>query len=319
MQLSRANLADIIYFLAIARHQSFRQAGLEVGISASALSHAIKGLEGRLGVRLLNRTTRSVTLTAAGEELQGLISTPINDIGQALQALNRLRDEPAGRIRLNVLSDGAELLLGPVLPVFIDRYPGIEIDLTVTNKMVDVIGDGHDAGIRYGGTVPEDMIARRLSPDIEWAVVGTPAYLERFGVPLHPDDLKQHRCLRIRLGNSRIYHWQFVKDGHPLEVDVPGAITLDETRVGVALTTRDAGLMYVPTAVVAPQIADGTLQAVLQDWAHVDPGFHIYYSSFRQVPVGLRLLIELIRELAPMGALPWDCTEINETLSQPTV
>ncbi|WP_163028705.1 LysR family transcriptional regulator, partial [Pseudomonas viridiflava] len=134
MQLSRANLADIVYFLAIARHQSFSRAGLEVGISASALSHAMKGLEARLGVRLLNRTTRSVTLTVAGEELQGLISTPVHDIGQALEALNRLRDEPAGRIRLNVLSDGAELLLGPVLPVFIERYPDIEIDLTVTNK-----------------------------------------------------------------------------------------------------------------------------------------------------------------------------------------
>ncbi|MGV8918828.1 MAG: LysR family transcriptional regulator [Pseudomonas sp.] len=304
MQLSRTNLADIIYFLAIARHQSFSRAGLEVGISPSALSHAMKGLEARLGVRLLNRTTRSVTLTAAGEELQGLISNPVNDIGQALEKLNRLRDEPAGRIRLNVLSDGAELLLGPVLPVFVDRYPGIEIDLTVTNKMIDVIGDGNDAGIRFGGTVPEDMIAQRLSPDVRWSVVGTPQYLERFGIPDHPGDLKHHRCLRIRLGNARLYYWQFAKDGEALEINAPGAITIDETRVGVALATRGAGLMYVPEAVIAPQIANGTLQAVLQDWMHIDPGFHIYYSSSRQLPVGLRLLIELIRELKPMGPLP---------------
>lgn len=304
MQLSRANLADIVYFLAIARHQSFNRAGLEVGISASALSHAMKGLESRLGVRLLNRTTRSVTLTAAGEELQGLISTPVNDIGQALETLNRLRDEPAGRIRLNVLSDGAKLLLGPVLPVFIERYPDVEIDLTVTNKMVDIVGDGHDAGIRFGGTVPEDMIAQRLSPDIAWAVVATTQYLRRFGIPKHPDDLKRHRCLRIRLGNARIYHWQFTKNGQHLEIDVPGAITLDETRVGLALVERGAGLMYVPAAVVASKIADGSLQRVLEDWTHVDPGFHIYYSSSRQLPVGLRLLIDLVRELEPMGALP---------------
>lgn len=304
MQLSRTNLADIIYFLAIARHQSFSRAGQEVGISPSALSHAMKGLEARLGVRLLNRTTRSVTLTAAGEELQGMISTPVNDIGQALEALNRLRDEPAGRIRLNVLSDGAELLLGPVLPVFVDRYPGIEIDLTVTNKMVDVIGDGNDAGIRFGGTVPQDMIAQRLSPDVRWTVVGTPDYLERFGTPAHPDDLKQHRCIRIRLGNSRLYHWQFAKEGEALEINVPGAITIDDTRIGVALATRGAGLMYVPEAVIAPHIANGTVKPVLQDWMHIDPGFHIYYSSFRQLPVGLRLLIELIRELEPMGPLP---------------
>lgn len=304
MQLSRANLADIIYFLAIAKHQSFSRASVEVGISASALSHAMKGLEARLGVRLLNRTTRSVTLTAAGEELQGLVSHPLTDISNALETLNRLRDEPAGRIRLNVLSDGAKLLLGPVLPVFVERYPDIEVDLTVTNRMIDVIGEGHDAGIRFGGTVPSDMIAQRLSPDVRWSVVGTPGYLERFGVPTHPEQLKAHRCLKIRLGNARLYDWEFVKNGQKLEVQVPGAITIDETRVGVALVTRGAGLMYVPERVIARYIEDGTVQEVLKDWAHTDPGFHIYYSSFRQVPVGLRLLIDLIRELEPMGPLP---------------
>jgi DNA-binding transcriptional LysR family regulator len=304
MQLSRTNLADIVYFLAIAKNQSFSRASLEVGISASALSHAMKGLEARLGVRLLNRTTRSVTLTAAGEELQGLVSRPLTDITDALETLNRLRDEPAGRIRLNVLSDGAELLLGPVLPVFVDRFPGVEVDLTVTNKMIDVIGDGHDAGIRYGGTVPADMIAQRLSPDVRWSVVGTPDYFARFGIPRHPDDLKQHRCLKIRLGNSRVYQWEFVKNGERLEVDVPGAITIDETRVGIALASRGAGLMYVPEWAIARQIEEGTVQAVLKDWAHTDPGFHIYYSSFRQLPVGLRLLIDLIRELEPLGPLP---------------
>ncbi|MET3714297.1 LysR family transcriptional regulator [Pseudomonas sp. PvP001] len=304
MQLSRANLADIIYFLAIAKHQSFSRASVEVGISASALSHAMKGLEARLGVRLLNRTTRSVTLTAAGEELQGLVSHPLTDISNALETLNRLRDEPAGRIRLNVLSDGAKLLLGPVLPVFVERYPDIEVDLTVTNRMIDVIGEGHDAGIRFGGTVPSDMIAQRLSPDVRWSVVGTPGYLERFGVPTHPEQLKAHRCLKIRLGNARLYDWEFVKNGQKLEVQVPGAITIDETRVGVALVTRGAGLMYVPERVIARYVEDGTVQEVLKDWAHTDPGFHIYYSSFRQVPVGLRLLIDLIRELEPMGPLP---------------
>ncbi|VVN71217.1 HTH-type transcriptional regulator PgrR [Pseudomonas fluorescens] len=228
----------------------------------------------------------------------------MNDIGQALETLNRLRDEPAGRIRLNVLSDGAKLLLGPVLPVFVDRYPDIEVDLTVTNRMVDVIGDGHDAGIRFGGTVPEDMIAQRLSPDVAWAVVGTTDYLERFGTPKHPEDLYQHRCLRVRLGNARIYHWQFTKEGQQLEVDAPGPITIDETRVGVAMAMRGAGLMYVPAWVVERQIAEGSLRRVLEDWTHHDPGFHIYYSSFRQVPVGLRLLIDLIRELEPLGPLP---------------
>lgn len=301
MQISRANLADFVYFLAIARHQSFSRAGLEVGISASALSHAMKGLEARLGIRLFNRTTRSVTLTAAGEELHSLIGKPIDKIGQAMEVINRYRDEPGGRIRLNTLSDAAELLLGPVLPVFNDRYPEVEVDLTVTNRMVDVIGGGHDAGIRYGGTVPEDMIAQRLSPDIRWVVVASPEYLQRFGIPKHPNDLAKHRCLCIRLGNDRMYEWEFEKGTKQLEIAVPGAITIDETRIGVALARNGAGLMYVPEPVVAALVQSGVLVRVLDDWTSVAPGFHLYYSSRRQLPVGLRLLIDLIRELQPMG------------------
>ncbi|MDH1256241.1 MULTISPECIES: LysR family transcriptional regulator [Pseudomonas] len=301
MNVSRANLADFVYFLAIARHQSFNRAGKEVGISASALSHAIKGLESRIGVRLLNRTTRSVTLTAAGEELYKLISEPMLEMGQAMEVLNRFRDEPTGRIRLNLLSDAADLLLGPVLPVFNDRYPEIQIDLTVTNLFVDVIGGGHDAGIRYGGTVPEDMIAQRLSPDIRWVVAGAPHYLKRFGVPKHPQDLLKHRCLRIRLGNGCMYDWEFEKGGDAVSIAVPGLITIDETRVGLSLARQGAGLMYAPEPAMAPLIASGHVTTVLDDWASIAPGFHMYYSSHRQLPMGLRLLIDLIRELQPLG------------------
>lgn len=301
MQISRANLADFVLFLAIARHQSFSRAGLEVGISASALSHAIKGLETRLGVRLLNRTTRSVTLTAAGEELHSVISQPMDDISQAVEALNRFRDEPTGRIRLNLLSDAADLLLGPVLPLFNARYPDIQIDLTVTNQLVDVIGAGHDAGIRYGGTVPEDMIAQRLSADIRWVVAGSASYLQQFGVPRHPHDLLDHRCLRIRLGNGCLYDWEFEKDDEHLAIAVPGAITLDETRVGLSLMRQGAGLMYAPEPAMAPLVARGEAVRVLDDWASMGPGFHMYYASHRQLPMGLRLLINLIREVQPLG------------------
>ena len=300
MNVSRANLADFVYFLAIARHQSFNRAGKEVGISASALSHAIKGLESRIGVRLLNRTTRSVTLTAAGEELHKLINEPMLEMGQAMEVLNRFRDEPTGRIRLNLLSDAADLLLGPVLPVFNDRYPEIQIDLTVTNLIVDVIGGGHDAGIRYGGTVPEDMIAQRLSPDIRWVVAGAPQYLKRFGVPEHPQDLLKHRCLRIRLGNGCMYDWEFEKGEEAVSIAVPGLITIDETRVGLSLARQGAGLMYAPEPAMAPLIASGYVTTVLDDWASIAPGFHMYYSSHRQLPMGLRLLIDLIRELQPL-------------------
>jgi DNA-binding transcriptional LysR family regulator len=300
MQISRADLADFSYFLAIARHRSFRRAGLELGVSASALSHSLKGLETRLGVRLLNRTNRSVTLTAAGEELLAAIDAPFEAIGSAVESLNRYRAEPAGRIRLNVMEHASSLLLGPVLPTFVDRYPHIEVDVVISNHLVDVIAQGADAGIRYGGTVPEDMIAQRLSSDIRWVVVGSPVYLERFGVPEHPRDLAAHRCLRIRLGNESIYHWEFEKGGEELAVDVPGAITIDGTHFALDLASGGAALAYFPEPVVGPLVARGELRIVLEDWAGFGSGFHIYYSGRRQLPTGLRLLIDLIRELRPL-------------------
>ncbi len=301
MQLGRSDLADFTYFLAVARHRSFRRASLELGISASALSHAIKGLETRTGVRLLNRTNRSVTLSAAGEELQAALMAPFAAIGAAVENLNRFRDAPAGRIRLNVPTDAATLLLGPVLPTFIDRYPDIQIDLAVSNLIIDVIEAGFDAGIRYGGTVPEDMIAQRLSADIGWAVAGSPAYLDRFGTPKHPNDLQQHRCLRFRLGDERVYRWEFDRGGERLAIDVPGSITLDDSRSILPLLLGGAGLMYGPEPLLAPLAKAGTVRLVLRDWTSPGPGFHIYYSSHRQVPAGLKLLIELIREMQPLG------------------
>jgi DNA-binding transcriptional LysR family regulator len=301
MQLGRSDLADFTYFLAVAKHRSFRRASLELGISASALSHAIKGLESRIGVRLLNRTNRSVTLSAAGEELQAALMTPFEAISAAVENLNRFRDAPAGRIRLNVPSDAASLLLGPVLPTFIDRYPDVQIDLAVSNLIIDVIEGGFDAGIRYGGTVPEDMIAQRLSADIGWVVAGSPAYLDRFGTPKHPNDLQQHRCLRFRLGDERVYRWEFDRNGEQIDIDVPGSITLDDSRSILTLLLGGAGLMYGPEPLLAPLVKAGTVRLILQDWTSPGPGFHIYYSSHRQVPAGLRLLIDLIREMQPLG------------------
>lgn len=301
MQFGRSDLADIAYFLVIARHRSFRQAGLELGVSASALSHSIKGLETRLGVRLLNRTNRSVTLTAAGEELQAAIAPSFEVIGEALEQLNRFRDGPAGRIRLNVPSDAACLILGPTLPVFIDRYPDVEVEVAVSNHMIDVINGGFDAGIRYGGTVPEDMVAQRLSADIRWVVAGAPRYLERFGVPQHPDDLQRHRCLRFRLGDERVYRWEFERGAEQLAVTVPGPLLLDDSRILLALLTGGAGLMYAPEPLVQPLVNSGEARTVLDDWVSEGPGFYIYYSSRRLVPAGLRSLIDLIRELRPLG------------------
>ncbi|MBX9933364.1 MAG: LysR family transcriptional regulator [Methylobacterium sp.] len=301
MPSNRSALADLSYFLAIAKHRSFRRAGLKIGVSASALSHALKGLEARLGVRLLNRTNRSVTLTAAGEALFTAIEAPFEAIGSATEALNRYRGEPMGRIRLNVLQHASALLLAPVLPVFIERYPEIEIDVQVSNHLLDVVEAGADAGIRYGGTVPEDMIAQKLSADIRWVVAGSTDYLERHGVPIHPADLLTHRCHRIRLGNDRIYRWDFERDDEALALDVPGAITIDDTPFVISLAAAGAGLAYLPEPYVTPLVAQGALRVVLEEWSSTGPGFHIYYPGRRQLPTGLRLLIELIRELRPLG------------------
>lgn len=301
MQLGRSDLADFYYFLAIAKHRNFRLAGLELGVSASALSHALRGLEARLGVRLLNRTNRSVMLTAAGEELQSSITGAFDTIGDAAERLNRFRDAPTGRVRLSVPSDAATLLLCPVLPTFIERYPDIEVDVSVSNRMIDVIDSGFDAGIRYGGTVPEDMVARRLSADIRWLVTGSPSYFETFGEPVHPADLQRHRCLRFRIGDDTVYRWEFDRDGEDLAVDVPGPLMLDESRIILALMQAGVGLMYAPEPLVAPLVEAGKARYVLQDWSSPGPGFHIYYSSGRQLPAGLRLLIDLIREMRPLG------------------
>lgn len=301
MPSARSNLTDYTYFLAIARHRSFRRAGLEMGVSASGLSHALKGLESRLGVRLLNRTNRSVTLTAAGEEFLAAIEQPFERISQGVEALNRYRDVPAGRIRLNVVGDAAPLLLGPVMPTFVERYPDIEIDLVASNRMVDVVGEGFDAGIRHGGTVPEDMIAQRLSADLRWVVAGAPSYLERFGTPTTPADLSSHRCLGVRLGDDRIYHWEFNGPEGEFSVPVPSRITVNDTRPMVAMAVAGTGLMYAAEPVFAPYVTSGALRLVLDDWAVTGPGYYIYHPSRRQMPTGLRLLIDLIRELKPMG------------------
>lgn len=301
MPLSRTDLADYSYFLAIARHRSFRRAGLDLGVSASALSHALKGLETRVGIRLLNRTNRSVTLTAAGEELLAAISRPFDEIEQAVDRLNRYRDTPTGRIRINVPVEAASLLIGPVLPAFVDRYPDIELDIAVSNHLVDVTEGGFDAGVRYGDTVPVDMVAQRLSADIRWVVAGAPAYFDHHDTPTHPGDLAAHRCLRFRIGDDSIYRWEFERGEEAIAVAVSGSLIFDDSRAILAALVGGAGLMYAPEPLIASLVAEGRVRVVMNDWAPLGPGFYAYYSSRRHLPTGLRLLIELIRETRPLG------------------
>ncbi len=301
MNLNRADMADLIYFCAIARHHSFSKAAIELGVSASTLSHALKGFEARLGVRLLNRTTKSVTLTAAGESLARAVSEPVATIDAAIEQLNQFRDSPAGRIRLNVAVEAATLLLAPILPIFAERYPDIELDIAASNRIIDVTEERFDAGIRYGGTVPEDMVAQRLSADVRWVVAASPAYLARFGEPQHPDELHHHRCVSNRLGNNRVYKWEFERGEEQLTIKVPPLLTVDQAETGVVAILQGFGLMYLPEPLISQHVSEGRLRLVLTDWASSGPGFYIYYSSRHQLPAGLRLLIDLVRELKPLG------------------
>lgn len=301
MRLNRSDLSDFAYFMAIARHRSFRKAAQEMGVTPSALSHAMSALEERRGVRLLNRTTRSVTLTSAGQDLFSAIEEPLRTITEASISLDRLRDTPAGRIRINVLEDAVPLLLEPVMAEFVTLYPDVTIDLSVTNKMVDVIGKGFDAGIRYGGTVPEDMVAQRLSPDLEWIAAASPDYIAAFSAPRHPEDLPDHRCVGIRLGNGDFYKWEFEKDGETFEIETPGPITVDESHANRAFGCSGIGIIYGTAASLAPDLENGALMRVLEDWKSPGEGFYAYYSSRRQLPTALRLLIDLIRQRKPLG------------------
>ncbi len=255
MRINRTELADLGTFLAIARHRSFRRAGQELGVSASALSHALKVMEARLGVRLVNRTSRSVTLTAAGEDLLASLDAPFAAIGSALDLLNQHREPKTvtGRIRLNVLEHASTLLLAPVVPLFHARHPQVEIDVRVSNDLLDIVEAGADAGIRYGGTVPQDMVAQRLSADLRWVVVGAPRYFDRHGTPDHPCDLAAHRCLRIRLGDDRLYRWEFERADEQIALDVPGAVTIDNTQFALSLATQAAGSPIFPSRASSPR------------------------------------------------------------------
>jgi DNA-binding transcriptional LysR family regulator len=299
--LSRPDFADLHYFSTVARHRSFSRAAVELGVSSSTLSHALRAFEEKLGVRLLNRTTRSVTLTAAGEQLYDAITAPMSALTEAVEGLNQFRDSPSGLIRLNVMQDAAIYLLSPVLPTLAEQYPDVKLDVAVNNRMIDVIAEGFDAGIRYGGTVPEDMVAQPLSGEIAWVVVASPAYIRRHGAPQHPTELNKYRCLGIRLGTGRIYEWEFDRGSESVQVAVPGAITIDDGAFARSLVERDFGFMYTPEPSVVDLVNAGRLQYVLEDWRSMGPPFHMYYSSRRQVPAGLKLLIDLIREMKPLG------------------
>jgi DNA-binding transcriptional LysR family regulator len=298
-RLSRADLADLNAFLAVERMRSFTRAAVELGVTTSALSHAMRNLEARLGVRLLNRTSRTVSPTDAGTALAKRLTVGFSEISGALEALDRHRDRPSGRLRLNVLSDGARLLFTKFLPQFLEAYPEVSVEVAVDDRMIDIVSAGFDAGIRFGDTIPEDYIATRLSEDLRWVAVASPRYLNANPRIVTPEDLKNHNCIQIRTGNGVIYRWDFEKDGDHRIIDVPGQLCVNETTFGIEMALADRGIIYCLEERVRSHIHRGELQIVLEDWAPIEPAFYIYYPGRRQMPPGLRELVDLFRTSLP--------------------
>lgn len=283
-------------FVAIARDQSFTKAAARLGITPSALSHTMRALEERLGIRLLARTTRNVSPTEAGERLMRSIAPLLDQIAIEVEALGELRDKPAGTIRITCSDDAIELYLRPKLADFLKTYPDITLELFVDYGFTNVVEERFDAGIRLGEAISNDMIAARISPDWRLAVVGSPAYFERCPPPATPHELTKHACVNIRHRPSgTIYAWEFEKDGQEFIVKCEGQLVFNSIMHMMNGAIDGIGLAYVPETLAAPYIADGRLKEVLSDWCPYFQGYHLYYPNRRQTSPAFAAFVEAMR------------------------
>ncbi|RAY73170.1 LysR family transcriptional regulator [Enterobacter hormaechei] len=290
------NFNDLLSFMVVARERSFTRAAAQLGVSQSALSHAMRNLEARLEVRLLTRTTRSVAPTEAGEQLFMRLSPHLLEIEQELTALRDTRNKPAGNIRLTAGEHAMSAVLWPVLKPFMAQYPDINVEVTVDNGLTDIVDGRFDAGVRLGEQVAKDMIAVRIAPDMRMAVVGSADYLHRFGVPETPEQLEQHRCMNMRLPtHGGLYAWEFEQEGREIRVRVDGQLILNSLPQRIDAAVNGLGLAYVPEDAILDALAEGRLVRVLEDWCPVFTGYHLYYPSRRQHTTAFALLIEALR------------------------
>src|ERR1700744_1357011 len=294
--MNETGLFELNAVAAISAHRSFRAAATELGISPSALSHAIAGLEKRLGVRLINRTTRSVALSQAGERFLARVSPALREIEGAMEDVNAFRDTPAGSLRINAKERAAHQILRPVVAKYLRRYPDMQVELTMVGRPIDIVAEGFDAGIRLGESVPQDMVAIPCGPDSRFIVVGAPSYLAGKPTPRAPSDLLRHECIRRRMPGGKLYHWEFEKRGEEIALDVPGRLTLDHDGLMVEAAVEGLGLAFISEFWVSEHLAAGTLRAVLEDWPPPFPGLRLYYPRHRHMTAGLRAFIELLRE-----------------------
>jgi len=291
----RIDPSDLAIFLAIARHRSFRVAATELGVSPSALSHALRSIEERLDIRLINRTTRSVALTEAGARLFERISPAFRDIDDALEDLNSFRGRPAGRLRINAARQSTQLVLLPIVAKFLKVFPDINVEIVVNDALIDMVAAGFDAGVRFGETIAADMIAVPIGPRHRFAVVGSPGYFETRTPPLTPHDLKGLPCVRYRFTSGTLYRWEFERGGIELDIDVEGPLTLNDQDLMLDAALDGVGLAFVFEAQAEELIAKRKLVRVLADWCPAYPGFFLYYPSRRQLPAALRAFVDFAR------------------------
>lgn len=292
----RENLNDFLGFVAVARERNFTRAAAKLGVSQSALSHAIRGLEARLGVRLLARTTRSVAPTAAGERLLQTIGPRFDEIEAELANLNELKDRPAGTIRITAGEHAAESVLWPALKKLLPAYPEIKVELAVDYGLTDIVAERYDAGVRLGEQVAKDMIAVRIGPDLRMAVVGAPSYFARRSLPKKPQDLTEHSCINIRLPTlGGIYAWEFEKRGRALKVRVDGQLVFTNLALRLNAVRDGMGLAYMIEDQVVTDIARGRLVRLLEDWCVPFSGYHLYYPSRRQPTPAFAVLVDALR------------------------
>jgi DNA-binding transcriptional LysR family regulator len=298
--MPRVDFNNLQAFLVVARERSFTRAAAQLGVSQPALSHTIKGLESRLGVRLLARTTRGVSTTEAGERLLANLGPYYEGIEAELTALTSVRDRPAGNIRITASDYGARSFLWPRLSRLMLDYPDINIEIDINNRMVDIVAERFDAGIRFGDQVAKDMIAVRLTPDLSMAVVATPGYFKTRPRPITPQDLTEHNCINLRLATyGGLYAWEFEKNGSTLEVHVRGQFTGNTTPQMLEGALAGVGIAYVPATLAQEYIASGLLVPVLEDWWATFPGYHLYYPSRRQHSRAFAMVVDVLRYHSP--------------------
>ena len=294
--MRRENLNDLVAFLAVARERSFTRAAAQLGVSQSALSHTVRELEARLGVRLLTRTTRSVAPTAAGERLLRTVGPRVDEIEAELAGLTELREKPAGTIRITTHEHAAHAVLWPTLVKFLPEYPDINVEIVIDYGLTDIVAERFDAGVRSGEQVAKDMIAVRIGPDMRMAVVGAPSYLATRPRPQTPQDLTAHSCINLRLPTyGGLYAWEFEKDGREVRVRVEGQTVFNSSALMLEAALAGFGLAYLPEDQVGAQLAEGRLVRVLADWCPTYSGYHLYYPSRRQPTPAFALLVEALR------------------------